>query len=642
VSTPERCLRLAARRWPAALRDELLREWLAELSAVGSGPARWRFALSLLVSPPIRDAAGVPRGWGEAVPAVGPGAALLVAGLLLVGVFQLFGLVVDPLIGAVAWNGGSTCVQALLLTPVAVLTGWWLGRRLPMAADGRFGAATSAAFASLPLLPAFLIIASPDLDPVSSIAFLIAALVWTPGIAVLGVLAVRGRRLLAVAGTVLVSVLATALATVPLALGSTGGVAGGVRAAVASLLLRDPPAEYEILYGDTSRTFYAFGPWAFVLTAYGLLAVTYGLSATEVGPGRAAKPAPVSTAELRPIRPALIAGVVCLVVGVVAWAYTVTVLSPAMPGVSELAPMPGGDGEIYLWVGELRWGAVLFAALGLLVATADRRAATRASALLGAGLLTADFVLLRHQVSGTGGLRLALAIGAAITGLAWLVARAPLDGHPEVARRRITVVAIAATACGPQLYLQGTPAVNHPYLPLGLPVTTAVVAIAATLLGTIGAATVSVHPLSRPALAALIGLPPAILAGTGLFFGNGVDETVTEFGMLIGLPLAVVVIALTRRHRPRRRGRTVALWTAIALAGVPGTTALFFFGILVADFVPNLLFALEGTSYPADGISVLPGAALLMLPVAALITSRRRPELGYIALSGGSEQTIGG
>jgi hypothetical protein len=51
-------LELAVRRWPAGLRDELHREWLAELHMLAAGGQRarmLRFAASLAVSRPAAD-----------------------------------------------------------------------------------------------------------------------------------------------------------------------------------------------------------------------------------------------------------------------------------------------------------------------------------------------------------------------------------------------------------------------------------------------------------------------------------------------------------------------------------------------------------------------------------------------------------
>lgn len=66
------CLRIAARRWPAQMRDERLREWTAELPMMGPW-SRLGFAWSLASSPPIKDTRGVPGGWREFLPALGRG-----------------------------------------------------------------------------------------------------------------------------------------------------------------------------------------------------------------------------------------------------------------------------------------------------------------------------------------------------------------------------------------------------------------------------------------------------------------------------------------------------------------------------------------------------------------------------------------
>lgn len=58
-------LSLAAHRWPTGLRDELRREWTAELHVLSEGGRSWamlRYALSLAVSRPVADRSTVPLG----------------------------------------------------------------------------------------------------------------------------------------------------------------------------------------------------------------------------------------------------------------------------------------------------------------------------------------------------------------------------------------------------------------------------------------------------------------------------------------------------------------------------------------------------------------------------------------------------
>jgi hypothetical protein len=360
-----------------------------------------------------------------------------------------------------------------------------------------------------------------------------------------------------------------------------------------------------------------------VLLPYTVLVLAYGLSAARRREVTAAATATVEApgADRPALRPAVVAiGTACLAVAVGAWAYTVSVLTPAMPQVSERAPMPGGDGEIYLWVAELRWAAILLAVLGLLVATAHRSSPLKATTALGVLLLGVDAVLDRIDAGGSGGLQIALAAGTVATGAAWLIAGAPApptDTENLRTRNRLAAVAMIAALCGPLLYAQGTPAVNHPFLPVGLALTTAGVTVLFVVLGTVTAIGVRRRPLPAAAAAALVGVPALVLAGLGAFLGNGVDEGLAAMGVLLAVPLAVVLFAVMRRHRARRRALTAALWTGLTVLAAPLTIAFAYLAMMPGMFVPVFLFGLAGTGYPADGISLVPGALLVALPVAA-------------------------
>lgn len=150
-------------------------------------------------------------------------------------------------------------------------------------------------------------------------------------------------------------------------------------------------------------------------------------------------------------------GLLILAAAIVGWAYALAVLTPAMPVVARTAPMPGGDGEIFLWVAELRWTAILLAALGLLTVLAGRRGAALGPVLLTVLLLGVDGVLERSGAAGGGGLALALFSGALATAVAgWLGGRLGPGTESPVARRRLAVVAIVAAGCAPLPLAQGT------------------------------------------------------------------------------------------------------------------------------------------------------------------------------------------
>jgi hypothetical protein len=622
-------LRAAARRWPAALRDEMSREWHAELTDLESRPGtaarQLGYAFSLLTSPPVHDAAGVPQGWGRARgsgSAAGAGAGFALLAVAVAGTV-LWGFVEQYLLDweTVAFGWAHYLMQGLAIALWCVPAGWWLGRRLPMSRDGRFGAATPAVLAPVVLVLA--VLNTNISDP--GLGMAIAAVVWCCGTAAMGWAVVRAatrsRRalagVLAVAGVPLVSAVAIVLSTVPLVFSWPTGIGAGLEAAKDSLLMNS-----DVTLPEGVHSFAMVGSGVFLYTAYGWLAVAYGLRAAFAVRKPEPAPAPAAIETARPAVPiaALIAGAVAVAGGAVAWAYTVTVLTPDLPVWSANAPMPGGDGEIYLWAAELRWTAILLAVLGLTVAAANRRSAIRGVVVLAAGLLTAESVLLSQEAAGVAGMRTALIVAALLIGVAWIAAGRVPAGTAAPVRRRMAVAAVVASGCGPMLYFQSTPHENHPYMPLGLPLTTALVAVCGVLLGTVTAA--SSRRLRPAAVAALIGVPVAVLAALGPYLGNGDPGTVAMWGSLLGLPLAVVVAGVLRRHRARRRGLTTGIWVALTVVGAPMTVPVVFASFALLMVVPSLLFTIDGTSYPADGLSVVPGAMVLLIPAGLLVSYR--------------------
>ncbi|HWS36298.1 MAG TPA: hypothetical protein VN408_26630, partial [Actinoplanes sp.] len=485
-----------------------------------------------------------------------------------------------------------------------------------------------------------------------SLVTVLGVTTWTILTALIGRAAVRSGRGAAaawlLAGVPLAAVAAAAVATLPVL------ITQGLDAATASLLLGDLDA----IEPDGTGLIVFTGDSIGAFAAYGWLAVLYGRRAAvaperavrlpdtgfedDARPGHAAAGArPGSAVSTRSLFPAVVlgAGLGAVLAGVLAWAYTVTYLTPAMPVMSSQAPMPGGDGEIYLWVAELRWTAILLAALGLVIATANRRSAARAAVVLAVGLLATEAVLLINEVTGPWGMRIALLAAAGLIAASWALAGPVLTDTARpagasagshtgaramaaVIRVRTTAVAITAGALGPLLFAQSTPVENHEFMPLGLPVTTVALAVGLALLGTVTAAATSLNPLHPVPAALLVVVPAALLAGFGVYFGNGVEGLVSGSPVFLGLPLAVVITAVLRRHRTRRPGWTTAVWTLLALAAAPAGLAVLYAAVMPLSFVPNILFAIDGTSYPADGVSVIPGAALLLLPAAIWTAGR--------------------
>jgi hypothetical protein len=633
------CLARAARRWPAEVRQEMHAEWLAELAALeadrSTAKERLGYAVSLLAAPPIRDASGAPRGWGESLAPGAPAVGLLAAALITLSVSAYSHSLAARLLSLAGVEPVSTRAEWLIWVVAAVITlawclpaGRWLGRFRPLARTGRLGDAGPAALAPVAFAPMVLLGALPEGELPYLLGVLAGVLIWATGIAAVGIVAVRaaGRgRAAAVMlfGVPLVSALAAVASTVPFALSSRNGAAS----MVASLTMGAAPAEFdEIVDGFGGRTFYYQGPWALSLICFAAFTLAYGFGALRPRRREVRAAVRVAAAERGSMPVAVVvAGAGALAAGVIAWAYTLAILTPGMSEVSASAPMPGGDGELYMWTAELRATTILLAMLGMLVATADRRFGPAGTLLVGAGLTLANAVLHRLDVTGTGGLRLALLVGVVPVIAGWVVAgRVPPDRPPGVARRRVTVGVLLAASVLPLITLQGTPGVNHPFLPAGLIVTTIGVAVAGLLLATVPALALSRRPVPLWAAVLLVATPVALTVGFGLIPPPLSDDDTgpAAFAAFLALPLAVGCLALLRRHRERRPGRTVAVWTALSVAALPGTVLMIAAGGLLLIFVPNLAFGIDGSGYSFDGLSFVPGAATLMLPLAALAAAR--------------------
>ncbi|GAA1525363.1 hypothetical protein GCM10009827_047590 [Dactylosporangium maewongense] len=658
----EALLRLAARRWPASVREVQLQEWSAELHALrtepGAGAGRrafgqLRFAFSLAAAAPVDDEDGVPRGWRDALPAAGralqPFAVLVFFGLIAIGpAAGVLRAVNEWLLGLagvkIGWPSGATITALTSVPALLVLTivAWWLGRRMPLGLP-RLGRAGSAAAAPLPLALAFAVLvvgtqSSIGIDGETfAVCLVIGAPVWAALTAALAAAVARltstRRRwwpvavLLALVGTPLVVELAVTAAVLPSIAASGADLSAAFAWApdlVSGAVLGGGADSWYQSHGAISL-FNATNAYPVHLLILTGVALGYGVGAAHPRPPRPA-PVPVPTTAPMRLRPSTVtAGVVALLVGLISWAYTLTVLTPAMPRVGETAPMPGGDGELYMWVAELRWGGVTLAALGLLLATADRRAGPLAAAMQTVALLVTDGVLARTE-SPT--LRTALTAGAITATVAWAVAGPTLGRDGLAARRRLAWTAVIAACCGPIMLGQGTPAVNHPFLPTGLSVTTALVAAGLALVAARSAAAARPVPLHPTWSAAVTAAPVLLLGALGLTTGAGVPSDITITGLLLSAPMLLTVIAVMRTRRPAGGWARPTLWTVLVLTSPVLSFLLVAASLLLSMFAANVLFTVAGSSWAADGMSLLPGAVILTLTIGVLTARKliRTPE----------------
>ncbi|MFG1925294.1 hypothetical protein [Cryptosporangium sp. NPDC048952] len=610
-------LRRAAQRWPADLRDDMEREWRGEMGAI-DGPAAWlrrlTFVASLAFSPPIPDENGVPRGWREHVPgrvgALSPFAALFLAGLATIVVRNLS----NTLFRSVAALFGLDLSMPLYerLQPVtyvapfgfAALAGWWLARRTSTP-DNRAYAVWPT---SILVVGAGVAATVPGWIPVLSVLVWAPLMVWVTRRAA----AAPGRRAMAytVPGTVVAVVLAAAAVAAPLVFTTVVGPAAALRYLVG--VLPGQPVFAAPMPDNADETLYLLANVSGTivdLLMFSLLVLGFGLTRSRSIPKPVAEKAPV---PVRIGRPTAAAGLTGLFLAVVAWAYTLTVLTPAMPRTAAAAPMPGGDGEIYLWVAELRWASILLAGACLFLAVVDRPRAVAATGVLVVALLGADGLGERLGSDGLAAFALALAVGGVASISAGKVAGTP---YPHaVVRQRLTAVAVVAALSWPLLAAQSTPLVNHPFLPLGLPIVTTAVMLGFGVTAVLAARTARGRESGRGTVLFAV-VPAALSVGFGVLQHLRGDEQPNVF--LLFEIFYLVVIAWILLHREGSRGWTaVVRWAGLTLI-TPALYAAFVFGGLYGP--SEALFRWNGTSYPADGLSLVPGCAVLATSGAAAV-----------------------
>jgi hypothetical protein len=133
-------IRVAADRWPVEIREELLREWTAEVHTIARDPSlsalqRVRLMLGFSVSLAVARPGGEPAlGWkrGAGVVAIAS-AYLLVLAMIQQGwswVYQSMNEGERPVIDdSGLWARLVQAAVALLPVLLAAVAGWWLGRR---------------------------------------------------------------------------------------------------------------------------------------------------------------------------------------------------------------------------------------------------------------------------------------------------------------------------------------------------------------------------------------------------------------------------------------------------------------------------------------------------------------------------------
>jgi len=640
------CLRLAVRRWPAELREELFRDWLAELAALDRQPGTaWRrlwFAVSLAADPRSYDEDGpIHRPWlwwRGAGPAVG-----IVIGLLLAGGFGLgLWVGVDRLLETALLHAGdfintgwsmwsdllAAAGSAAVTTGYGVLVCRWLGRRHAygsqrpriwadaVTAVGAFGVvllgwhrATTEAVASLPSGGLMLVVTW------ASATFLLVVVISHR------VGAGRSRQgwVWALVGAPLAAALGAALATLMLTPADDLGT----------------PMLWQIMMNTCWLL-----PWTLSVVSFGWAATrtrSTGVrssdpttepvtSAPQPMPGKpmpdtataAGTPTrahPVSTWHLSTAR---LVVTVAAAGAAVLWAIGTVLLQP----LSEPPAGSLGENNTY-WARELRGHAIMAIVLAVVVCARARPHATRLALAGGLAWLAIDIGLDRAEPSvGT----IPLSIAAVAVAVGGCYQAAASRGKPH--RAGLLVVAGVAAVLSAVAVITQSPTDTEPALSPGSAAASSVLALIA-----IGAALrLTTRPSWTRRAVACMAIAFAATAPWLLRHWYPIMSTERMLVAFAFAALLVLLVAMMAWGRPATPGqwlRFPAVFTAALL-----TFPLLLMPILIAFMIFGVsrpLTALAGNppinSADSDVLYVLPGtlAGLVLGALLALAAPHNRP-----------------
>ncbi len=492
------CLRAATRRWPADVRDDMAREWAAELSALeqqgGTGRQRLAFALSLATTPLIIDEGGAPRGrweWTRAGATLRTVSRLLVAGAFGVGITMAMrsvvaGLLPEAAVGDVNQWLLASIVTTALMTAYAVAVGRWAGSRgAPRA--GAAGSLGVAATVVLPLAPLFPFVLAM-LTEMTLVLCLVTTVCWAVAT---GALAVREVRAASAGRPARAWSWAAAGAVGPLAV---------VPSSLAQLSQDRLDLQSYLITNLVNVTFLLL-PWAVCAVAFGRSTVRlWSTPAVHDRPAAEPEAEPDTTGTpAEPIRwwrvtveRVVLASLAAT--SAVIWALGVTVLQPLS---EPTGPDAYGENNTY-WARELRWGALFAGILVLLVYVRGDRRATRAVLLGGVAWLAADICLDRiDPTSGTVGLAICAAV-VALLGCA-VAGDVPVVPRPQV----LLTVATVAAMMSVMTSQNESPTDTEPALNLGSAAVGSLLAAVAVVAAVRAAGSIS---LPRALVAAPIGV----------------------------------------------------------------------------------------------------------------------------------------
>lgn len=678
-----RLLAWALRRWPEPMREDLSREWTAELHALGqedgvAAPVRaWRqlrFAASLATSRPHRTSIRqlgwlrrrspvlVQTAWQLSAPALTAAAVMAARTLLLV-----IPLPFSKTVLLATFAAESLAAQ----TVFAVWVGTLLGRRFVHRVGYVVGPA-GYVWVTLPLIGGLLLVdvlarASGQMWAGSwlTAAAIVCLAVLLP-VAAAGTAAVaRGRpRLGIIVAAFAAPVLTVATVYVMVLLAPRPLSAGGPWWWL-DYISRQPLLSLSYTSDFTATPIeaaLAILPSLILTTTILALAQAIRLARSSAGPLPAASLTPpavapptgqpnwIPAAARSPWwhRSALAAGAY----SVVAWAVTLAYLTPNIGVQNSFASQMAPDGQLLdsipagwpewtteegrLWMQELQLSCIVCAALCLLFAAAYRGRPLLPALAGTAVLLAVNMAVVRGGWTTPRLLPWLVGGGLILGALAWSAAtRSRPDPHRRDRPRRLVItITVLAAILIPGSFMA------RAYISPGLQAPPILLAVAVglptiwTLFAVLGVRATSARRRTTPSWRLPAGLATLIAVGGTLYYQDSLirydPEGGTPFLMLIGppalaLPVAVWTITAIRARpaSPTGLATRAILTTLLLVAGWQLTIATIMISGILARLV---LFPMEYAN-TGDGLPLVPGTVALGLLLGAITGHRlTRPD----------------
>ncbi|MFI5495202.1 hypothetical protein [Actinoplanes sp. NPDC051859] len=609
-------LRVAARRWPADVRDDMSREWAAELLMLrqrrGTAGRRLSYAFSLAATPLTFDENGEPRSRWErlrpgpvwrsigrlmAVCVFGVGASMVLS--------EVISDAVDPDYYSPASRLLSAVLVAMIMTVYTVAGGRWAGSgggHAPGPAGSLGVAATAVGALSLVLWP-LLLFRSGYLDMGGMTMMAASWIVATFVLVVAVVRAVSAGR--TVRAWVVAAFAAPVISMLPMLV----------------QVLRDPPSadnDYVITEALGDATLLLL-PWTVCAVAFGwAVARRWREPAVEVATPTPATPTPATptpataTSPASPVRWSRVTAERLLLgslaaVSAVAWTLSMTVLQP----LSEPEHLPDATAENNTyWARELRWDSLIALILVLLVYVRGDRRGTRAVLLGGGVWFVADLGVDRLNLSSGS---VPLAIGAVVAALAWcaFAGTIPLVPRPGTLFTGALIAAVlAGVATMTESPYDTEPELNPSSAGVGALLAVVAVVAAVRAAGTVTRLRVAV----AVPVAVVAGAVPVLIRFT--WQQPSGDRFLAILTFTVALAFAVVVLS-----GPRPRGLRGWLYYPAALTvtaiAIPVVWAPLAWVSIVLP-VSSLFTALAGNP-PVHGADTDVVYALLAVPVAVVL-----------------------